>query len=176
MSSVKYVAFLRGINSGKNPTIKMELLKNVFLKFGYQNVKTILASGNVVFEADEKDRKKLSKKLESALPKELGFKSRTIIRTVEEIEDLIRSNPFKEASLTPQTKPYVTFLADGVKPKLKFPVRGQGYTILGNFNNTIYSVVDLTQTKTPDLMKVLDKELGLVTTRSWNTVEKIVTS
>jgi uncharacterized protein (DUF1697 family) len=49
---VTYVAFLRGINSGRNPTIKMDLLKKAFEELGLENVKTVIASGNVIFDAE----------------------------------------------------------------------------------------------------------------------------
>ena len=48
----KYAAFLRGINVGGNNIIKMEELKKVFESMGFLNVKTILASGNVLFRVE----------------------------------------------------------------------------------------------------------------------------
>ena len=50
-TSIKYAAFLRGINVGGHKTVPMEGLKKTFASLGFQNVKTLLASGNILFDA-----------------------------------------------------------------------------------------------------------------------------
>jgi uncharacterized protein (DUF1697 family) len=50
---MKYIAFLRGINVGGKNKIKMENLREVFGSLGFENVKTYINSGNVIFETDE---------------------------------------------------------------------------------------------------------------------------
>src|SRR5687768_10214571 len=59
---------------------------------------------------------------------------------------------------------------------IKFPykVDNRDYTLLGMYNSAIYSVIDLTGAKTPDLMLWLEKHFGKeITTRTWKTVERI---
>jgi uncharacterized protein (DUF1697 family) len=170
----QYVALLRGINSGKNPTIKMEVLRRAFQELGFEKVKTILASGNVLFETEATADKALEERIAAVLPKTLGFQSDVIVRTIPDLQRLVESNPFQNIPITPHTRPYVTFVQER-KTGLTFPTNGKGYTILGIFEGAVCSVVDLAGAKTPDLMQVLDKELGKnITTRSWNTVKRIV--
>lgn len=170
----KYIAFLRGINSGKNPTVKMEVLRKTFEDLGFENVRTILASGNVLFESSI-DENTLEQKIEKMLPEKIGFKSDVIVLTIDELHKLVLLNPFKTIKITPHTRPYVTFIKEEPKTNLKFPAKVRSYTILGIFNGVVCSVVDLSDAKTSDLMKVLDKEFGKgITTRSWNTVERIL--
>ena len=172
----KYVAFLRGINSGKHPTVKMDVLRNAFEELGFENVSTVLASGNVLFEADSINEKELEKQIEKLLPGAIGFESGVIIRTVEDIHKLVRLNPFKNVQVTPQTRLYVTFLKMRPGSDQEFPVKSAGYRILGIFENVVCSIVDLLTAKTPDLMQVLDKTFGIeITTRNWNTVVRILT-
>ncbi|MGH8103125.1 MAG: DUF1697 domain-containing protein, partial [bacterium] len=45
----KYVAFLRGINVGGHKPVRMEDLRKALGSLGFKNVRTILASGNVIF-------------------------------------------------------------------------------------------------------------------------------
>lgn len=169
-----YAALLRGVNSGRNPTVKMEVLRKVFQDLGFENVKSILASGNILFEAASADEKALEQRIEAVLPEAIGFQSAAVVRTTADIRRLVESNPFKDVTITPQTRPYVTFVKEGPKTDLELPVTGKGYTILGIVAGVVCSVVDLSTAKTPDLMQVLDRKLGPnVTTRSWNTVEKI---
>jgi uncharacterized protein (DUF1697 family) len=170
----KYVAFLRGINSGKNPTVKMEVLRKTFEDLGFENVRTILASGNVLFESSINENA-LEQKIEEVLPVSIGFHSDVIVRTINNLQELILLNPFKVAEIKLQTRLYVTFIKRKPKKNCRFPSGGKGYTILGIFNGTICSIVDLSNAKTPDLMQFLDKEFGKdITTRNWNTIERIL--
>lgn len=170
-----YVAFLRGINSGKNPSTKMGDLKKAFESLGFENVKTILATGNVIFDSPATNPNQLANQIQSKLTPLIGFASATTIREFEELKKFVASNPFASITETPKTRLQVTFLKGPVRTKMTFPSFGVGYTILGIFQNTLCSVVDLTQATTPDLMKILDKEFGKeITTRTWQTILKIV--
>ncbi len=91
---MKYVAFLRGINVGGKNKIKMETLREICVALGFQNVKTYINSGNLIFETVETDDKTLAEKLESAIEKAFALKIKVIVRTIAEIEDLISNNPF----------------------------------------------------------------------------------
>ena len=46
-----YAAFLRALNVGGTSVVKMDELKRQFEKLGFTDVKTVLASGNVLFDA-----------------------------------------------------------------------------------------------------------------------------
>jgi uncharacterized protein (DUF1697 family) len=172
---VTYAAFLRGINSGLNPTIKMDVLRKAFEGIGFRNVKTVIASGNVLFDTESTNEKNLEQIIEKALPKAIGFESATIVYKVDDLQRLTDLNPFKDTEVTPQTKPYVTFLKE--LPKNNPKISGKGFKILGTIGRAVFSVVDLSCAKTPDLMKVLDKEFGKNnTTRGWKTIERILLS
>jgi uncharacterized protein (DUF1697 family) len=172
---VTFVAFLRGINSGLNPTIKMDVLRNAFEVMGFRNVKTVIASGNVLFDADSTNEKNIEKIIEKALPQAIGFESATIVYKVDDLQRLADLNPFKDIEATPQTKPYVTFLKE--PPKNNPKISGKGFKILGTSGRAVFSMVDLSGAKTPDLMKVLEKEFGKNnTTRGWKTIERILIS
>ncbi len=172
--STTYVALLRGINSGKNPATKMEVLKKTFEDLGFKNVKTVIASGNVIFETSATDKAKIAQKIEKGLTPVIGFRSDTIVRTIDEIQALVKKNPFKKIKVTPETRLYVTFIDGEGKTPLKFPVEGKGYTLLGIFNGTVCIVIYLAETKTPDVMKILDKNWSPNTTRNWNTLIRIL--
>jgi uncharacterized protein (DUF1697 family) len=170
---ITYVAFLRGINSGLNPTIKMDVLKNAFEELGFQNVKTVIASGNVIFDAAATKETKLEQMIEKALPKAIGFESATIVYKLNDLQKLEKLNPFKDVEETSTTRHYVTFLRK--PPKNKSKLSGKGFKILRKSGRAVFSIVDLSEGSSPDLMKVLDKEFGKTnTTRGWKTIEKIL--
>jgi uncharacterized protein (DUF1697 family) len=169
---VTYVAFLRGINSGLNPTLKMDVLKEVFEELGFQNVKTVIASGNVIFDAEPTNQMELEQTIEKALPKAIGFESATIVYKLADLKRLFKLDPFKGIKTTPSTRQFVTFLKK--PPRVSQKLSGNSFEIIKKSGRALFSVLDLAGT-TPNLMKVLDKEFGKTnTTRSWQTIEKII--
>ncbi|MES1158270.1 MAG: DUF1697 domain-containing protein [Terricaulis silvestris] len=86
-------ALLRGVNLGKRQVVMSEL-KRVCEGAGCTDVKTLLASGNVVFNSKITGAK-LEKKLEAAIEEGLGLKSDVFVRNHAELEAIIAANPFK---------------------------------------------------------------------------------
>ena len=172
----KYVALLRGI-APLNPNMRNDKLRGVFEKLGFANVKTVISSGNVVFESPSRNIKKLEETVEKALPEQLGFTSTTIIRSKDQLQKLVDKNPFEGMEHSQKSSLNVTFLKNKTSTDTKFPynVDNRGYTLLGMYDGAICSVIDLTSSKTPDLMLWLEKKFGKeITTRTWKTVERIL--
>ena len=172
----RYVALLRGI-APTNPNMRNDKLRGVFEKLGFENVKTVISSGNVIFDSPSRSIKKLEESIEKALPEELGFKSTTIIRSRGQIQKLVDKNPFKEMEHSQKSSLNVTFLKRKRRTDIKFPhkIDNRDYELLGMYDGAICSVIDLTSAKTPDLMVWLEKKLGKeITTRTWKTVERIL--
>lgn len=175
--ATRYVALLRGINSGRNPVTKMDALKLVFEDSGMRNVKTLLNSGNVIFDAHRTSETALIKKLEPVLTKALRFNVAAIIRTHEQIADVVDAQPFQKFRMSDASRPNVTFLK-GTPSKeaiAALGTGGDGYRIVRILDRAICSVVDLSTSRTPDLMRVMDKTFGKdITTRTWSTVERLL--
>lgn len=106
----KYIAFLRAINVSGQKIIKMEDLRRMMEMPGISNVHTFIQSGNVLFDAKETNAAKLTVKIEKQLFKELGYEVEVFLRTKEELEKILRDNPFKKAPLSKSLALYITFL------------------------------------------------------------------
>lgn len=173
-----FIAFLRGINVGGNKKVPMADLKIMFETMGYTNIRTLLNSGNVLFDADETSASLLAEAIEAQMEQTFGFGAHTIIRTLDEMQALVQSNPFKGIRVTPAMRLYITFLTDKPTGKLKIPYESPDklFKILAVTDSHICSVLTVTDTKnTTDAMGILEKEYGKnVTTRNWNTVEKML--
>jgi uncharacterized protein (DUF1697 family) len=141
-------------------------------------VKTLLASGNVLFEADANDPTSLQQTIETGLADTFGFEVPTIIRPFAEIEALVEADPFRDIEVTADTRRYITFLSK--KPTSQFSIPYQSpdksYRILSVSDREICSVLTLSdKIRTPDAMNILEKEFGKnITTRNWNTVLKLL--
>ena len=84
----KYCAFLRGINvNGIN--IKMDALKTAFNEMGFGEVKTILATGNVILSCEDiPDDKILSARIEKGLSQYFHYDAHVFVRNFEEIHNI----------------------------------------------------------------------------------------
>jgi uncharacterized protein (DUF1697 family) len=177
MTSTKYVAFVRGINVGGNALVKMTELTKAFESLGFKKVVPLLASGNVVFETAKSDPAVLKRRIEEMLAREVGVQSTVILRTASQISELIKSNPFRGRKFSPQMKVQVTFLVQETKKNAKFPflLAAKEFRIVQVSAREICTAVDLsTNARTPELMRVLEKQFGKdVTTRTWTTIEKV---
>jgi uncharacterized protein (DUF1697 family) len=173
---VGYVAFLRGINVSGQKIIKMEDLKKLFSSFGLSNVRTYIQSGNILFESSETDADKLSRKIFKGLNKGLGYDVPVILRTFAEMEDLVKSDPFKPFAPSAEQKWYVTFMYESPAQKPKLPLF------------SVKEDVEVFQIKKQNALSishrvkggfgfpnaVIEKEMNVVaTTRNWSTVGKI---
>lgn len=176
-SPTRYVALLRGINVGGNKKVPMADLKKLLEKSGYLNVKTLLASGNVLLETQETSVLALRKKLESLLEQKFGFTVPVIIRTLDQIRAIIQLDPFKKISVRPETRLYVTFLSEKPKTSLRIPYESpeKDCRILQVADGEVFSVFTVTKDYgSTDGMKIIEREFGKnVTTRNWNTVMKL---
>jgi uncharacterized protein (DUF1697 family) len=83
--ATRYAALLRGVNVGGNNKIAMADLRALLTGLGYDDVSTLLQSGNAVFTAPEADPGALAGQIEAALAAELGLTSKVLVRTHPEL-------------------------------------------------------------------------------------------
>jgi len=92
-----HIAFLRGINVGGNTILPMSELKSICHDLGFENVRTFIQSGNVVF-GSKLSEEVLTKELEGALHNSKQKRIPVIIRSANELESVITRNPFPNAN------------------------------------------------------------------------------
>ncbi len=95
----RHVAFLRAINVGGH-VVKMDQLRQLFEGMGLANVKTFIASGNVIFDSATKSPKALEAKVSRVLEEALGYKVDVFIRSATEVADIAGQNVYKDAELS----------------------------------------------------------------------------
>jgi uncharacterized protein (DUF1697 family) len=171
------IAFLRGINVGGHKKIAMAALKTAFESMGFRDVRTVLASGNVIFEAPGKDPH-MDLTISRGLEKAFGFPVKVVLRTVRELRAIVASDPFKGVGSDPNVRLYVTFLAQ-TRPdlsRLRLPSSAKGVRIVWVRPGEIFSAVTLSRdVGTPGLMSFLEGAVGQeVTTRNRQTVTRFV--
>lgn len=175
----RYAAFLRGVNLGKR-TVKSADLRAALEKLGLTEVRTLLASGNALFEAKESDRAKLRGRLETGLDAAFGFKVGVVLRTIEELDAMIASEPFARVDPKADCNFHVLLFAEPTADSLRIePVAGD-YEAARVDKDAIFFVAYkkpdgtyLGRSALGDRLKPIEKA-HLTTMRNWNTILKAV--
>ena len=166
----RYVAFLRGVSP---MNAKMAALKACFESAGFGNVKTVLASGNVVFDASRAaSPATLQRKCEAAMERELDRGFMTVVRSVTFLEQLIQADPYAAFKLPKDAKRVVTFMREPARTPLKLPLESGGARILAMDAGEIFTAY-VPQPGNPVFMTLIERNFGKdLTTRTWDTVRK----
>jgi uncharacterized protein (DUF1697 family) len=166
----RYAAFLRGVSP---MNAKMAELKKAFEAAGFREVKTLLSSGNVVFDARPASEESLQRKAETAMKVHLGQPFLTIVRPVAALREILASDPYRAFRLSPRAKRVVTFLRGNPGKKIELPIELDGARILCVQGNEVFSAY-LPGPRGPVFMSLIEKTFGKeVTTRTWDTVKKV---
>jgi uncharacterized protein (DUF1697 family) len=165
-----FAAFLRGVSP---LNARMPELKACFEAAGFNDVKTLLSSGNVVFSSRTAVRASLERKIEAAMQEHLDHSFMTIVRSLEELRALFAADPYKNFRLTPGSKRIVTFLREPPQSKLSLPSAVDGARILCVRGTEVFSAY-VPSPRGPVFMRLIEKTFGeAVTTRTWDTVRKV---
>ena len=155
---------------------KMPALKAAFEAAGFTHVKTVLGSGNVVFDARGSSEEQLQQAAEAAMNEHLGRVFLPIVRPLEQLQKLLASDPYKSFKVSPKAKRIVTFVRGRSHTKLKLPVELHGARILTMKDGEIFSAY-LPTPKGPVFMTLIQKTFGdEVTTRTWETIRKVASA
>lgn len=167
----RYVAFLRGVSP---VNAKMPELSRAFEAAGFTNIKTVLSSGNVVFDARSASESSLERKAEISMEDSLGRTFYTIVRPVTALRSLLETDPFAAFSLPTNAKCVVSFLRNPGVAKLKLPIESDGAQILSVVGREVFTAY-VPGDKGPVFMKLIETTFGReITTRTWETVKKCV--
>jgi uncharacterized protein (DUF1697 family) len=105
------ISMLRGVNLGRHNRIKMDELRALYESLKYEDPRSYVQSGNVIFRTKEKNSPQLAQKIQAGIEKKFGCCPQVILRTAAEMRTTIAANPFPEQTQREPGKVLVTFLA-----------------------------------------------------------------
>jgi uncharacterized protein (DUF1697 family) len=170
-----YAALLRAVNVGGRK-VTMRELREAAVDLGYQNVRTLLASGNLVFDAAATPAAKMAAALEGAISATFSIVSEVMVRNRGEWGAIIKANPFpQKARQDPahlvcvicRDKPDATQLAAYLKAFREKHDRGERVEVV---NREIY--IDYGDSIGHSKL-IVPKKVCTGTARNWNTVLKV---
>jgi uncharacterized protein (DUF1697 family) len=171
-----FVALLRAVNLGPHNKIAMADLKDIAEGVGLAEARTLLQSGNLIFQAKAQSSTALEKRLEAALLQKLALKTPVLVRSAAEWRAALDANPFsKEAKSDPSHLVVMPLKAKAEKA----PVAELVKAIVGR--EQVRLGAQLLYLVYPDGIGVskltaalIEKKIGVTgTARNWNTAQKI---
>ena len=171
---MRLVALFRGINVG-GVRVPMAELRELLAEQGLRDVRTLLASGNAVFDADEAPEE-LARRLEAVVGERFGYSARILVVTIDEVAAAAHSYPFESSD---DTHAYVVFTEDeAVAAELGAAAadlpEGEGDEVQAS-GRLIYWRVRVGSTLDSPFGKLLGRRNGaFTTTRNLRTLEKIL--
>ena len=169
MAMRRYAAFLRGVTP---MNARMSDLKRCLEDAGFDDVRTLLSSGNVLLSAPAASEASIERRVESALETGLGRTFLTIARPVEALRAIVDTDPFAGFDVPAGAKRVVTFLRAS-PAKLSLPIEVDGARILCLRGREVFTAY-VRSPRGPVFMTLIEKTFGdAVTTRTWDTVRKV---
>lgn len=171
--AASHVALLRGINVGTAKRVAMADLRGVLTGLGYDDVRTLLNSGNVVFSAPPRSGDP-SKRIEKEIEKKLGVSSRVTVLTAAELDVAVRGNTLVKVASHPSRLLVGALATRDDRSRLEPLTRKRwGLERLALGERVCYLWCPDGVIKSP-LMKEVDRALGdSITSRNWSTIQKL---
>jgi uncharacterized protein (DUF1697 family) len=168
-----FIAMLRGINVSGHNTIKMENLRAALAALGFGEVKTYIQSGNIVFQTANASPAVLAEKIAKKIQADFGLSVPVIVRSSEELGEVLKHNPLLRRTGVDETKMHVTFLS-GLAPKNAEEIlkslagESEQFAVCGR---EIYLHCPDGYGETKLSSSAIEKKLSVqATTRNWKTV------
>lgn len=176
---MKYIAFLRGINiSGKNK-ISMDELKNDFKDLGFENILTVLNSGNIIFNSLNTDKLIIKSNIEEMIKEKYQFDIPTFVISYDELNELYNNHPNWWNTNNKEIYDNVIFIIHPHTFSEIYNVLGEPKANLEQIeeykNNIFWSYVLKDYRKTNWWSKTINTSIShYITIRTGNTIQKIL--
>jgi uncharacterized protein (DUF1697 family) len=169
----RQIALLRGVNLGPNRRVAMAALRELLSGHGHEDVRTLLQSGNVVLSSTLKPPR-LERLLAEQIAEGFGFDVPVVVRTRDELAEVIERNPLAEVADDPK-RLQVTFLSAEPDPAAiagleDVALGGERFVVSGR---EIYAWHPDGLARS-ELAKQLAGRKVAGTARNWNTVTKLL--
>ena len=169
------IALLRGVNLGAARRVAMADVRRTLAKAGFSEVRSLLQSGNLVFESAEAGEAAIEATVEGALLADLGLRTEVVVRGGEAWRAMIAANPFPhEAEEDPSHLVAMVLKTDpaaGAAEAMAEIAESERARVIGRVAYISYpkGIADSRL-----VGAALDKALGARgTARNWNTVRKL---
>jgi uncharacterized protein (DUF1697 family) len=169
------VALLRGVNVGPAKRVPMADLRRLLQELGFEQVRTLLNSGNAVYLASQDDPADSAARIERALRSGIGVSCRVLVLSKDEFAEVMEQNALASVGEANPSRLQVAVLANPEDRSLLTPLVGQDWGeeafSVGSHAAYMWCPAGMLSSQLPE---IVGKALGdAVTIRNWNTFKKI---
>jgi uncharacterized protein (DUF1697 family) len=170
-----HVGLLYSIVLTPSRRVIMTELKRAAEAAGCRNVETLLATGNLVFDADERDVRAIEQALEFAFQREFGKPVDIIVRDAAAFKALVAANPFPVQSAEDGSRVIARIMRSGVPPEAETRLRsildeGERVAVIGG---DIWAAFPARPSASRLISAISSKKFGIGTARNWNTIQRL---
>ncbi|ASY68591.1 MAG: DUF1697 domain-containing protein [Sinorhizobium fredii] len=167
-----YVALLHSIILGEGRRVVMADLRQMAERLGYRFPRTLVATGNLIFEAPERPLAEIESALEKAFPETFGRHVDIIVRRADDWLKLAADNPFVAASEEDPARVHIRVMRSPLRPDVvdglrSYCTRGERLVVVGG---DLWADFGGKASESKLLGASTPKRLGIGTWRNWNTV------
>ena len=171
----RQIALLRGINLGAHNRVPMPRLRELLGELGYEDVETVVQSGNIVLSSSLKAAD-LEKTLQQQIAAEFDVDTPVVVRTPAQLAKVVSENPLPDAVAAPklfQVSFCTAKIGAAVARELESADLGDEQVAVRG--REVYAFHANGIQKSPLVKLLTDKKLGVTATaRNWNTVTKLL--
>lgn len=170
------IALLRAVNLGGETKVSMSDLRKLLAELGLGNPRTLLQSGNLVFEGGQDGDDELENLLQSETARSLALRTDFFVRGRAEWSSMIANNPFLTETTTDPSHLLVVFLrAQPAEASVRTLDALAGPERARTWGRHLYVTYPEGIGRSRLTMSVIERTLGMRgTARNWNTVLKLV--
>ncbi|HMH29479.1 MAG TPA: DUF1697 domain-containing protein [Steroidobacteraceae bacterium] len=168
------IALIRGINVGRGNRVAMSNLRDLMIELGHTNVRTLLNSGNIIFQSKRASAARIASAIENAITANCGFSAAVTVMSAQELDLIVDENPLLHA-VDDHARHLVAFITHPKHLEVLRPMLAQRWKpdALAITNRTAYLWCS-TGILDSKLLKTFSRMAGAtVTTRNWATVLKL---
>lgn len=171
-----YISLLRGINVSGQKLIKMDALRLMFTDLGFNSIQTYIQSGNVIFQNEETESKKIEKRIADKINERFGFIVPVMVKELADLSAVLKNNPFVINRNEDVTKLHVTLISHLPKQEEIDKIKSDQY-LPDEFiltDKTIYLFCPNGYGKTKLTNTFFENKFKVVaTTRNWKTLNEL---
>ena len=170
----RFVALLRGVNVGRAKRVAMADLRKLLESLGYGSVRTLLNSGNVVFDGPAEPRARHARRIQAAVASELGVDTLVIVKSARDIAAIVAGNALADKATDP-SRLLVAIPGDArslaILASPAMAERGSDELHVGRHAAYVWCPNGILESKMA--VALLDRVGESGTTRNWSTVVKL---
>jgi len=170
---MKHIALLRAVNVAGHKAVAMADLRELLTQLGFSDARSLLQSGNLVFNAQKRPTADLERLLETEAATRLALTTDFFVRTGDEWKAIVANNPFRNEAKSDPSHLVVALLKKecDVQP-LQAAISGR--EVVRADGRHLYIVYPDGIGRSRLTNALIEKKLGTrATARNWNTVLRL---